>query len=117
MKKIILLFVMLFGLGFFTVNASDVTTVNQPALLDFEDSGEPEYILLLDFEDSGEPEYILLLDFEDSGEPEYILLLDFEDSGEPEYILLLRSKVPFGLDRFQDFEDSGEPEFFSSMIM
>lgn len=104
MKKIILLFVMLFGLGFFTVKASDVTTavVNEPALLDFADSGEPEYILFLDFADSGEPEYVLFL--------------DFADSGEPEYVLFLRSRVPFDIDRSNDFEDSGEPEFFTYMI-
>ncbi len=103
MKKIILLFVMLFGLGFFTVKASDVTTtVTEPALLDFADSGEPEYILFLDFADSGEPEYILFL--------------DFADSGEPEYILMLRARTPFGFERFHDFEDSGEPEFFTYMI-
>ena len=120
MKKMILVFVMLLGLGFVNVSANNFvkysnTDIN---LLDFEDSGEPEYILL-DFEDSGEPEYILL-DFEDSGEPEYILL-DFEDSGEPEYILLNSSfdsnkqisqfHNPLDLGKLAKFEDSGEPEF------
>ncbi|MBI9009394.1 MAG: hypothetical protein JEZ05_05120, partial [Tenericutes bacterium] len=73
MKKLILLVVLVFGLGFVGINVCDLNVnSNNIKLLDFEDSGEPEYILTLDFEDSGEPEYILTLDFEDSGEPEYI---------------------------------------------
>ena len=45
---------------------------NSTELVDFEDSGEPEYVFFLDFEDSGDPEYVFFLDFADSGEPEFV---------------------------------------------
>ncbi len=56
---------------------------NDLQTVDFEDSGEPEFVKI-DFEDSGEPEFVKI-DFEDSGEPEFVKI-DFEDSGEPEFV-------------------------------
>ena len=72
----------------FDIEKNPITDFNllNHELVDFEDSGEPEYVFFLDFEDSGEPEYVFFLDFEDSGEPEYVFFLDFQDSGEPEFV-------------------------------
>ena len=82
MKKMILVFVMLLGLGFVNVSTNNFVKYdsNNFDLLDFEDSGEPEYILLNSSLDSNKQisqfhnplDLGSLAKFEDSGEPEFV---------------------------------------------